>query len=46
MIVQINNLEDVATFVTQLVAEGLNYHPDDDFNNYINMETHEPSYSS
>lgn len=44
MIAKINNLDDVSTFVLQLLAEGLNYHPDDDFNNYINLDTHEPSY--
>jgi hypothetical protein len=45
MIGEIKNVEDVSTFVIQLVAEGLNYHPDDDFNNYVNTETGEPSYT-
>jgi hypothetical protein len=27
------------------VIEGLNYHPDDDFNNYVNTETGEASYT-
>ena len=39
-------MEDVAEFVVQLLAEGLNYHPDDDFENYVNIETGEPSYST
>lgn len=45
MITEIKTLDDVTEFVVQLVAEGLNYHPDDDFENYINIETGEPSYT-
>jgi hypothetical protein len=45
MINEIKSLEDVTRFVLQLVAEGLNYHPDDDFENYINIKTGEPSYT-
>jgi hypothetical protein len=44
MITEIKTIEDVEEFVTQLVAEGLNYHPDDDFENYIDIETGDPSY--
>jgi hypothetical protein len=46
MITEIRSPEDVTEFVKLLVAEGLNYHPDDDFENYINIETGEPSYTS
>lgn len=45
MITEIKTLDDVKEFVHQLMAEGLNYHPDDDFENYVNTETGEPSYS-
>jgi hypothetical protein len=45
MIAEVKSLENVTEFVTQLVAEGLNYHPDDDFENYVNIETGEPSYT-
>ena len=45
MIKSIESLEEVSLFVKELVAEGLNYHPDDDFENYINMETGVPSYT-
>jgi hypothetical protein len=45
MIAEIKSIEDVAEFVSQLVDEGLNYHPDDDFENYVNMETGDPSYT-
>ena len=46
MIAEIKTLNDVKIFTKQLVAEGLNYHPDDDFENYVNIETGEPSYTS
>ena len=46
MIKTIESLEEVALFMKELVAEGLNYHPDDDFENYMNMETGGPSYTS
>ncbi|WP_214071825.1 hypothetical protein [Mucilaginibacter sp. dw_454] len=45
MITIIKNLEDVKLFTRQLVSEGTNFHPDDDFNNYVNLETGEPSYT-
>jgi hypothetical protein len=45
MITEIKSLEDVTEFVIQLVSEGLNYHPDDDFENYVSIETSEPSYT-
>lgn len=46
MITKIKNIEDVTVFVKELAVEGLNYHPDDDFENYVNMETGVPSYTS
>lgn len=46
MIAEVKSIEDVAEFVSQLVDEGLNYHPDDDFENYVNMETGEASYTA
>ncbi|UEG54905.1 hypothetical protein LLH06_07995 [Mucilaginibacter daejeonensis] len=45
MITCIGTLEDVKIFVKQLVKEGLNYHPDDDFSQYINIQTDKPTYS-
>jgi hypothetical protein len=46
MITEISTLDNVKEFVVQLIAEGLNYHPDDDFENYVNIETGEPSYTT
>ena len=38
-------IEDVKQFAKQLTAEGLSFHPDDDFSDYVNLSTNEPSYS-
>jgi len=39
MIQKIENLEDVAEFMHNLIKEGVNAHPDEDFKNYVNFET-------
>lgn len=46
MITQINNIEDVSAFFQALYNEGVSAHPDDDFNDYVNYETNEPTYTS
>lgn len=46
MISKIDSLDHVKLFVHQLVQEGINYHPDDDFCNYVNMESGDVTYSS
>lgn len=46
MVTKIKNTNDVIAFAKQLVKEGINFHPDDDFNDYINLETKEPSYTN
>ena len=46
MIKEINTIEDVRLFAFQLVnEEKLSFHPDNDFSDYINLETSEPAYS-
>ncbi|PBI83548.1 hypothetical protein BSF41_45340 [Flavobacterium sp. ACN2] len=45
MIAKINTLEDVHIFAEQLIGEGLNFHPDDDFNDYVNLVTNKASYN-
>jgi len=45
MIQEIKTIEDVKTFFEELLAEGLNFHPDDPFEDYINYETKEPTYT-
>lgn len=38
-------MDDVKAFFQQLLEESLNFHPDEDFTNYINVETREDTYS-
>ena len=45
MIAQIIKIEDVSEFFSNLFREGVNVHPDDDFNDYINYETKEATYT-
>ena len=45
MIAEIITLNDVKTFTKELVAEGTNVHPDEDFNNYVNLETGADAYT-
>jgi len=45
MLKQITTTKDVAAFAKQLIKEGVSFHPDDDFDDYINFETKEPTYT-
>jgi hypothetical protein len=46
MVKQISNLADVEKLAGCLKAElGLGFHPDDPFEDYINIETKEPIYT-
>jgi hypothetical protein len=45
MIEKISSIQDVELFMKQLVKEGTNAHPDEDFNHYINIETGFPTYT-
>lgn len=45
MITQIQTSEDVKAFAKQLIAEGVSFHPDDDFNDYVNFKENKPCYS-
>ena len=45
MIQKIKNTEDIKTFFNELLAEDLNFHPDDRFEDYINCGTKEPTYT-
>ena len=46
MIAEINTPEDINIFAKELIAEGLNFHPDEDFRNYVNLETGEDTYTA
>src|SRR3954467_14025285 len=45
MITEINTPEDINIFAKDLIDEGLNFHPDEDFRNYVNLETGEDTYT-
>lgn len=45
MIQQIITTDDVKAFFQQLLAEGLNFHPDTPFEDYIHGETKRPTYT-
>lgn len=45
MLTKISTLEDVKNFARQLLSEGLSFHPDDDFNDYVNLESNLPCYT-
>lgn len=45
MIQEIKTAEDVKTFFNELYTEGLSFHPDDLFEDYVRTKTGEPFYS-
>lgn len=46
MIKKIQTTSDVEQFINSLIIkENLNFHPDEDFRNYIHLDTGLPSYS-
>ncbi|NTW70058.1 MAG: hypothetical protein HGB23_09470 [Chlorobiaceae bacterium] len=42
---RIENLDDVAEFARTVIRNGVNLHPDDDFRNYVNLETGQQTYT-
>ena len=45
MITKIETTEDVKVFAKQLIAEGVSFHPDDDFNDYVNFKEDKTFYT-
>lgn len=45
MITTIHTTQDVEAFAKQLIAEGISFHPDDDFNDYVYFSENKPFYS-
>jgi hypothetical protein len=45
MITKINTSEDVKAFAKQLIEEGVSFHPDDDFNDYVYFKENKPYYA-
>ncbi|MFC0513105.1 hypothetical protein ACFFGT_02800 [Mucilaginibacter angelicae] len=46
MIQEIHTIEDVEVFMRDLAKEGVNAHPDELFENYVNIKTNEPTFSA
>ena len=45
MITKIETADDVKAFAKQLIGEGVSFHPDDDFNDYVNFKEGTPTYT-
>jgi len=45
MITQIKTITDVKSFAKQIISEGVSFHPDDDFNAYVDFANNKPCYS-
>ena len=45
MIEKIKNTEGVIAFAKQIVKEGVSFHPDDDFMDYVNFKSKQPVYT-
>ena len=45
MIAQITTTKDVESFAKLLVEEGVSFHPDDDFNDYVFFKENKPCYT-
>ena len=45
MFIRINNPADVIAFTKLLIEEGTTFHPDNDFNDYVNLQTQQPAYT-
>ena len=45
MITQIQTSEDVKIFAKEIIADGVSFHPDDDFNDYVYFKENKPCYS-
>lgn len=45
MIESISSVNDVEAFAKQLIAEGVSFHPDDDFNDYVYFKENKPCYT-
>jgi hypothetical protein len=44
MLSKIETIEDVKLFAKQILAEGVSFHPDDDFKDYIYMQNCELNF--
>lgn len=45
MVTQIKNSKDVSKFTKQIINEGVSFHPEDDFKDYVISKTNKPCYT-
>ncbi len=45
MVIEIKTSKDVAEFAKQIISERVSFHPDDDFNDYVNFKENKPCYT-
>lgn len=45
MLTEIKDLKDVSAFMHCLIEESVNAHPDDDFSDYVHIETGVPTFT-
>lgn len=45
MVTTIQTIEDVKNLAKQIIVEGVSFHPDDDFSDYVNIKTNKPCYT-
>lgn len=45
MLRKITNTDDVIIFAKQIIKEGVSFHCDDDFNDYVNLDTKKKTYT-
>jgi hypothetical protein len=46
MIAAIQTIVDVKNFAKQIIEEGVSFHPDDDFNDYVSLKTNKTCYTT
>jgi len=45
MIDKIEKKDDIKLFAKQIINEGVSFHPDDDFNDYVNLKSNAAIYT-
>ena len=45
MIDKIEKIDDIKLFAKQIIGEGVSFHPDDDFNDYVNLKSNAAIYT-
>lgn len=46
MLTRITTMEEAGDFAVQILREGVSFHPDDDFNDYVFFKENRPCYTA